>query len=151
MKADGCRNCTVQPVQNRRGTLTYPGASAKVKNGAVEFRVPTARTKSMALLVYAPFDTYAQSGIPMVVVTRFKAKRPGAAVTAKFAGADRMASGCWARTTKPTVTNTLVVRKRRQGGKLLAADWLERTWQSQPYWLRLRQGTYHAYDPSICR
>ncbi|HEU5037375.1 MAG TPA: hypothetical protein VFT70_10235 [Nocardioides sp.] len=146
----GCDGCDVQPVQNRRGQITYWGAKKTVHDGEVSFRVPSRRTHDMAFLVYAPFDEIAQDGIPMVVVTQFKAKKAGQSVPDAYASKRRKASGCWAGTTKHEVANTLVVKQRRQHGRIVAAGWLKRTWRSGPYWWTVRAGTYHASDPSVC-
>lgn len=150
LEVDGCDGCTVQAVQNRSGRVTYWGPTEEVLGGRVSFRVPTARTQDMALLVHAPFDDYAQDGIPMVVVTAFRAKAVGEAVAEGFADRRRKASGCWAGTNKAEVTNTLVVRERQQRGRTVAAGWLVRTWRSGPYWQTVSGGAYHVSDPSIC-
>lgn len=150
-QVEGCDDCKIRPVQNRHGTITYWGPEKVIRKSKVSFRVPTARTRDMAFLVYAPFDQYAQDGIPMVVVTGFKAKKPGAKVTDIFASKRRKASGCWSGVAKKKVKNTLVVKRRKQHGKTVAAGWLQRTWKSNPYWWNINRGGYHASDPSICR
>ena len=150
LNVKGCDACEVQPVQNRRGQVTYWGAKKTVRDDRVSFSVPTRRTHDMAFLVYAPFDEIAQDGIPMVAVTQFKAKNPGQNVTDAYASKRRKASGCWAGTTKHEVSNTLVVKQRHQHGRAVAAGWLKRTWDSGPYWWTVRSGSYHASDPSTC-
>jgi hypothetical protein len=150
LNVHGCSGCKVQPVQNDSGTISYWGTKKKVRHGQVTLRVPTSRTSKMAFLVYAPFDDYAEQGYPMVVVSQFKGKSPGARVTARFAGGTHRASGCWTGTSRSSVRNTLVVRHRQQQGMTVAAGWLRRSWESQRYWWRLHEAAYHVSDPSIC-
>ena len=56
----------------------------------------------MAFLVYAPSDEFARQGLPMVVVTGFKAKEPGSRISDRYARGARQASGCWGGTSAET-------------------------------------------------
>ena len=113
----------------------------------------------MAFLVYAPFDKFAQGGLPMVVVVGFKAKKPGATITRRYAAKRHRVSGCWSGTTSNAVRRTLIVTKKRVAGSLIgedgkvtvAAGYITRTLAARPYWYRTSGARLGASDPSICR
>lgn len=153
----GCPGCRVQAVQNTAGTLSWTSPQTRVRDGHVVIDVPTARTQKMAFLVTAPFDEYAQAGVPMVAVTAFRVLTPGERVPGALARGTRRGSGCWAGTTAPTMTNTLVVSKVRQvgldgkGRATVAAGYLRYTLPSLPYRQKLVAASLHSSDPSICR
>ncbi len=158
LRVRGCDRCLVQAVQNRRGDLTYATDQVQVDAGEVRWVVPTNRTKSMAFLVYAPFDEIAQGGYPMVVVTGFKGRRPDSHIAPSYPLRSRLVSGCWSGTHQRAITNTLRIRKVRLPNPIAgpglfdsAAGYLERTLPARPYWVRTKNGARHASDPSICK
>lgn len=154
----GCSHCRLQPVQNKNADLTWSGPLRRVRNGVVAFDVPTRRTDHMAFLVYAPFDEFAQGGIPMVIVLGFKDRAAGARITSRYAAKTHRVSGCWRGTTANEVRRTLIVNKRRVNGSLIgedritvAAGYFTRTLPARPFWKRRPHAEMHASDPSICR
>jgi hypothetical protein len=148
----GCEGCRVQPVQIKKGDVTYwgPEKTVPAQDARVRFRVPTTRTQAMTFLVYAPFDQWAQDGIPLTPITRFKAKSAGDPVRWPYARKKHRASACWSGTTRSTVRNTLVVKQVTVGGKATAGGFFKRTMPSGKYWYSVRKASLHPADPSIC-
>ena len=148
----GCADCRIQPVQIRKGKVTFWGTekTASDDDDVVRFRVPTARTRQMTFLVYAPFDHWAKGGIPLTPITRFKAKGAGDQVSWPYARKKRRASACWAGTDRDMVRNTLVIKTITVDGKTTAGGYFQRTMPSGRYWYTARKASLHSSDPSTC-
>lgn len=156
----GCDGCQIQPVQNKRGDVTYSGPTktATGEEDLVRFTVPTRRTSKMAFLVYAPFDEFAENGIPATAITAFRAKNPGATVNRQYVRKTRTASSCWDGTRRSEVSNTLVVRQVQVRNRLLGpgkhdvvAAYFTKTLPSAPFYEKTPKNAAHASDPSICK
>lgn len=150
LSVSGCAGCSIEPVQIRNGQVTYAGSTKTVVDGRVRFRVPTGRTRQMTFLLYAPFDTVAQGGLPLTPVTRFKRKAAGNHVGWTYARAKRRVSACWAGTSRRSMSNTLVVKKISRNGKTTAGAFFTRTLPSGPNWWTVTDSSLHSADPSTC-
>ena len=152
LRVVGCADCRIQPVQIKRAGVTYWGTAKTVTDDdeAVQYRVPTARTRQMTFLVYAPFDHWAQKGFPLTPITRFRAKSPNEQVAWTWARELRRASACWTGTNRDTMRNTLVIREITRHGETTAAGFFKRTMPSGRYWYTVRKASIHASDPSTC-
>jgi hypothetical protein len=158
LKVVGCDGCRIQVVQNVDGSLPFTSKTKRVRQGHVEFVVPTVRTEQMAFLVYAPFDEVAQAGFPMVVIVGFRGKAPGDRVSNSFANGVHQGSGCWSGTTDSVVTNKLIVTRQQVRAPALgpgtftaAAGHLKVMLEARPYYGARRASEMHVEDPSICR
>jgi hypothetical protein len=144
-------DCRIQPVQIKTGRVTYWGSEKTVADDdeALQYRVPTARTRRMTFLVYAPFDDWAQ-GLPLTPISRFRAKSPGEQVAWTWARSLHRASACWTGTNRDTMRNTLVISEITRQGETTASGFFKRTMPSGRYWHTVRKASLHASDPSTC-
>ncbi len=158
LKVVGCDGCKIQAVQNVDGDLPYRSRFKHVKDGRVEFVVPTASTTQMAFIVFAAFDQVSDAGFPMVVMVGWKDKGPGEGVSAAYSGGVHKGSGCWAGTTDTVVKNKLVVTRVHirepalgPGTFTAAAGHLTKALPALPYFSSRRASEMHVEDPAICR
>jgi hypothetical protein len=136
-----CEGCEVSVHGYFQGSMDFWDSTTKaVKDGTVTFKVPTARTPGLSVMVRAPWE--GATGYVTNVVFRYRGMQPGTKVG--FAQARRLtrASGCWAGTASADVTLRVKVRRVRvpgEGGPVAGSiawtavtqDWLRplvRTW-----------------------
>jgi hypothetical protein len=102
LKIKDCEGCTVQPfsVQQRAmGEQPYTdwkGRALKVRNGRVQFTIPTAYTAGMSLRLDAPWESGSAGYVPMVSLSK---------------------SGyCWAGTNADSATLRITVKRLTTDG-----------------------------------
>lgn len=156
----GCPHCRIQPTQVKNLdnlNSAWSGPRRRVRDGSVTFDLPTHRTNQLFFTVYAPFDEWAQGGVPMVIALGFKANPTGAQITPAYVERTRRVSGCWRGTRAQRVQRTLIVTRHRVPDMFtdrwvtVAAGYLTRTLPAAPFWQKRKHAQLHATEPVVCR
>jgi len=104
----GCEGCTLTASQFDRSTKRVFGSKgAVVADSRAVLVVPTARTRGMYFAILTPRP--ARIDAQPLVTTQVAGHAPGSVVTKGQQKAGRRASACWAGTSEPAVTLSVVV------------------------------------------
>jgi len=138
-----CEGCEVSVHSYLQGSMDFWDSTTKaVKDGTVTFKVRTARTTGLSVMVRAPWE--GATGYVTNVVFRYKGVQPGTKVGFAQARKVNRASGCWAGTTDADVTLRVKVRRVRvpgEGGPVAGSiAWAAVTQD----WLRPLVQTWHG-------
>lgn len=151
---DGCNRCRVRLYHAVEGRQrVWESRTRRVRDGRVEFDVPTRHTHGLSASVRAPWE--GNIGAVTQVVFRYAHEQAGSTVDNAEARGKRRASGCWAGTTEKQVLLPLTVRKVRVTGvdgepTTAARAWIGTTTEWWKPMLHTYKGILGTQDVIFC-